>query len=260
MFAIYKRDMMSYFTTPVGYVFMAIFLAINGGLFSLLTLQSGNTGDIQSYFAFLTLILAIVIPVLTMKSFSEEKKQKTEQLLLTSPISIGKIVVGKFLSVYTIFSGTFILGSLLNFSVYHHFASDNLYAWVVEGATREGALTRWDVLSHFILSLLGPTIAVLILGAALSAVGIFISAMTENQLVSLIGSIGIMVAFLLVGTLNTFIPFEPIRKVLSWLSLYSRFGNFTYGIFDFAAILYYASICFVFIFLTVRVYEKRRWA
>lgn len=260
MFAIYKRDLMSYFTTPVGYVFMAIFLAINGGLFSLLTLQSGSEGSIESYFSFIILILAIVIPVLTMKSFSEEKKQKTEQLLLTSPVSIGKIVMGKFFSIYTIFSGTFIIGSLLNFVVYHHFASSNLYAWVVEDAKREGAITKWDVLSHFILSLVGPTLAILLLGAALVAIGIFISAMTENQLVSLVGSIGIMILFLLLGALNSYIPFAPVREVLSWLSLYSRFNNFIYGIFDFAAILYYASICFVFLFLTVRVYEKRRWA
>ena len=81
MFAVFKRDLVSYFTTPIGYVFMAIFLAINGGLFSLMTLQAGNQSSITGYFSMVTIILAIVIPVLTMKTFSEEKKQKTEQLL-----------------------------------------------------------------------------------------------------------------------------------------------------------------------------------
>ncbi len=260
MFAIFKRDFISYFTTPVGYVFMAIFLAVNGGLFSLMTLQAGNQSSVSGYFNMLVLILAIVIPVLTMKSFSEEKKQKTEQLLLTSPVSIGKIVFGKFLSVFSIFSGTFVIGTVFNFSVFHRFASENLYAWVVEDAKREGAITRFDVLSHFILSILGPVIAVLLLGAAFSAVGIFVSSMTENQLVSLIGSVGLMLLFLLIGAFNNFIPFAPVREVLSWLSVYSRFGNFIYGVFDFSAILYYASICFVFLFLTVRIYERRRWA
>ena len=103
MFAIFKRDFVSYFTTPTGYVFMAIFLAVNGGLFSLMTLQAGNQSSVEGYFSILVLVLAIVIPVLTMKSFSEEKKQRTEQLLLTSPVSIGKIVTGKFLSVFSIF-------------------------------------------------------------------------------------------------------------------------------------------------------------
>lgn len=259
MFAVYKRDLMSYFTTPVGYVFMAIFLAVNGGIFSLMTLQAGADASYESYFSMIILALAVVIPVLTMKSFSEEKKQKTEQLLLTSPVSIGKIVMGKFLSVYTIFAGTFVVGTVFNFTVYHSFA-ENLYSWVVDGAVREGAITRWDVLSHFILSILGPTLAVLLLGAAFVAIGVFISAMTENQLVSLIGSIATMLVFLLFGALNSIIPFAPIREALNWLSIYTRFNNFIYGVFDYAAILYYASICFIFLFLTVRVYEKRRWA
>lgn len=69
-----------------------------------------------------------------------------------------------------------------------------------------------------------------------------------------------MALFLVVGMLNSYIPFAPVREVLSWLSIYSRFANFTYGVFDFNAILYYFSISFVFLFLTVRVYEKRRWA
>lgn len=259
MFAIYKRDLLSYFTTPIGYVFMTIFLAINGGLFSLMTLQAGRDSSYQSYFSMAILILAIVIPVLTMKSFSEEKKQKTEQLLLTSPVSIGKIVFGKFLSIYTIFSGTFILGTFFNFTVYHEFAPD-MYSRVVPNALKEGALTYEDVFFHYFISILGPTIAVLLLGAAFVAIGIFISSMTENQLVSLVISIGIMVLFLSFSALNSVIPFAPVREVLSFLSLYSRFNNFLYGVFDFSAILYYASICFIFMFLTVRVYEKRRWA
>ena len=76
MFAIFKRDIVSYFTTPIGYVFMAIFLAVNGGLFSLMTLQAGAGASISGYFSMVIIILAVVVPVLTMKSFSEEKKQK----------------------------------------------------------------------------------------------------------------------------------------------------------------------------------------
>ncbi len=259
MFAIFKRDFVSYFTTPVGYVFMAIFLAVNGGLFSLMTLQAGNQSSIEGYFSMVIFILAIVIPVLTMKSFSEEKKQKTEQLLMTAPVSIGKVVMGKFLSVFAIFSGTYIVGTVFNFMVFHRFA-DNLYVLVVEDAKREDAITRWDVLSHFILSIMGPVIAVLLVGAAFTAIGIFISSLTENQLVSLVGSVALMFSFVFIGLINSYIPFAPVREVLNWLSVYSRFSNFLYGIFDFAAILYYASISFVFLFLTVRVYEKRRWA
>ena len=167
--------------------------------------------------------------------------------------------MGKFLSIYTVFSGTFIFSTVFNFAVYHSFA-DSLYLWVVEDAQREGALTRWDVLSHFILSIVGPTVAVLLIGAAFCAIGIFISSLTENQIVSLFASMAVMLGIMFIAVFNNLIPFEWIRALLDWISLYSRYGNFLYGVFDFSAIVYYISICFVFLFLTVRVYEKRRWA
>ena len=112
MFAVYKRDLRSYFTTPIGYVFVAVFLAVNGGLFSLDTLQAKSQSNVNTYFSNLILALILVLPLLTMKVFSEEKKQKTEQLLMTSPISLGGMVFGKFLAAYTIFAGTFLVGSL----------------------------------------------------------------------------------------------------------------------------------------------------
>ena len=123
MLAVFKRDLLSYFTTPVGYVFMAIFLAVNGGVFSMMTLQMGTESSIDSYFSTIMLLFVIVIPILTMKTFSEEKKQKTEQLLMTSPVSIGGMVFGKFLAAYVIFAGTFLLGCF-NFVAIDRFAAD----------------------------------------------------------------------------------------------------------------------------------------
>lgn len=237
MFAVFKRDLFSYFTTPVGYVFMAIFLAVNGGIFSMTTLQLGTESSVGSYFTTLMLLLVILIPILTMKTFSEEKKQKTEQLLMTSPVSIGGMVFGKFLAAYTVFAGTFLLGTF-NFVALDRFASDPPN-WA----------TIW-----------GSVLALLLLGMAFVAVGIFVSALTENQFIAILATAGLMGLFLVIGLYNDKIPFAPLREVLSWLSVYSRFGNFGYGIFDFAALLYYVSITFVFLFLTVRVFEKRRWA
>ena len=238
MLAIFKRDMMSYFTTPLGYVFMAVFLAVNGGVFSLFTLQSGTDSDVSGYFTAMIFALMVVIPLLTMKVFSEEKKQRTEQLLMTAPISLGGMVFGKFLAAYTVFAGTFLVGCF-NFVALYKFAAYD---------QPNGA------------ALLGSTVAVLLVGAAFVSMGLFISSLTENQFVAAIGTIALMGGFLVVGMLNSYIPFAWLREVLSWLSIYSRFGTFTYGIFDFNAILYYASISFVFLFLTVRIYEKRRWA
>lgn len=237
MLAVFKRDLVSYFTTPIGYVFMAIFLAVNGGVFSMTTLQMGTESSMSSYFSMMIFFLIVLIPILTMKSFSEEKKQKTEQLLLTSPVSIGGMVFGKFLSAYVIFAGTFLLGCL-NFI----------------------ALDRFSTYGPSWPTIFGSVFAVLLLGAAFVAVGIFISSLTENQIVAVIGTVAVMALFLVLDLLNSYIPFAPVREVLSWLSIHSRFGNFTYGIFDFSALLYYISVTFVFLFLTVRIYEKRRWA
>ena len=88
---------------------------------------------------------------------------------------------------------------------------------------------------------------------------IFISALTENQLAAAVITIAVIAGMVGIGVLNNYIDVYWLRVVLSWVSVYSRFGNFANGLFDFAAILYYGSLSFVFLFLTVRVYEKRRW-
>lgn len=237
MLSVFKKDFLSYFRTPVGYVYMAMFLAVNGGVFSLFTLQKAD-GEINTYFTVMVFALVVLIPFLTMKAFADEKKTKTEQLLLTSPVSLGGIVFGKFLAAYAVFAGTFLI-SCINFS--------SLYKFAAEDQPQTGVIV-------------GSCIAMLLVGAAFISIGIFVSALTENQLIAALGSIAIMVLFLVLSLLNSYIPFEWLRKVLNWVSIYSRFSNFTYGAFDFSAVLYYASISFVFLFLTVRVYEKRRWA
>lgn len=237
MLAVFKREFLSYFKNPTGYVFMAMFLAVNGGVFSLFTLQAQD-GNVSTYFLSMTFALVVLIPLLTMKSFSEERKTKTEQLLLTSPTSLGGIVAGKFFAAFVLFILTYLV-SCINFTA--------LYKFAAEDSPNGGAI-------------FGTSIALILIAAAFIAIGIFVSALTENQLIAAIGTIAIMILFLVLSMLNSYIPYEWLRKVLNWISIYSRFSNFTYGIFDFAGVLYYASICFVFLFLTVRVYEKRRWA
>ncbi len=234
MFAIFKREMRSYFTSPIGYVFIAVFLGASGFMFSLSTLQAAASSDVASYFTMLLFAFIIVIPLLTMKMFSEERRSRTEQLLMTSPVSLIGMVAGKFLAAYTMFAGTYLV-SCLNFYTLYKFGTPN------------GA------------QLVGYSIAILLIGGAFVAIGIFISALTENQIIAAIGTIAVIMLFLAAGFLNKYIDFYPLRALLDWVSIYSRFGSFTFGIFDFNAVLYYFSIVGVFIFLTVRVYEKRRW-
>ena len=111
MFAIYKRELRAYFTTAVGYVFLAIIVALSAVAFSLTTILQA-TNDVTTYFTVLLFILMVALPVLTMKLFSEERKMRTEQLLLTAPVPIAKIVAAKFFAAFTVFFGANLLCSL----------------------------------------------------------------------------------------------------------------------------------------------------
>ena len=108
MFAIYKRELRAYFTTPVGYIFMAIFLAVSGFLFGFTTLLSSTT-DTTLYYQLLMFAYVVIIPLLTMKTFSEERRTRTEQLLLTAPVSLTGMVIAKFLAALTVFASTLVI-------------------------------------------------------------------------------------------------------------------------------------------------------
>jgi ABC-2 type transport system permease protein len=105
----------------------------------------------------------------------------------------------------------------------------------------------------------GCMIAVALVGMCFIAIGIFVSSLTDNLFTAVLGTIGILAALLGFAMANPTIDFYPLRALLSFFSIYSRYSNFTYGIFDYAALIYYISVTFVFLFLTVRVYERRRW-
>lgn len=234
MFAVYKRELRAYFVSAVGYVFLAVLLLLSAAVFSVTTLLAGSC-DISTYFTVMLFVLMVALPVLTMKLFAEERKLKTEQLLLTAPISIGGMVFAKFLAAFTVFFGANLLCSLAYISLF-------VYAKPQPGV------------------ILGNIIALTLVGAAFIAVGMFVSSLTENQLAAAIGTFGILLAFLALGFINPVIPYYPVRFVLNWFSILSRYNNFTNGFFDFAALFYYVSVCFVFLFVTCRIYERRRYA
>ena len=236
MRAIYKREMRSYFTSPIGYIFIAVFLAMSGILFSLFTFFSG-TSDTSSYFLVLLFVFVIVIPLLTMKLLSEERKLKTEQILLTSPVSLSGIVLAKFFAAFTMFGATFLLSELLHFLFLAPFAA-----------------------SLSMGKIIGNVIGILLIGGAFIAIGLFLSSLTESQIVAAISTIGVILFMVLLSALAGRIGSDVLRVSVKWLAIMSRFSPFTAGIFDLSAILYYISLAVVFLFLTIRVYEKRRWS
>ena len=111
MLAIFKRELRSYFVGVLGYVFLVIYLAVAGILFSYTTMFSMSS-DVTTFFTLMLMFSAVALPLLTMKSFSEERKTKTEQLILTAPVSLPAMVFGKFLASYTVFAAATVFSSL----------------------------------------------------------------------------------------------------------------------------------------------------
>ena len=226
--------MRSYFTGVIGYVFLVLFLALGGGIFSLTTLFSMSANP-SNFFTYMLIFFAVMLPLLTMKSFSEERKTKTEQLLLTAPVSITGMVIGKFLAAFTMFFGAFFVNCLYFLFLYR-------YAEVKTAV------------------LLGSFIAMVLVGMTFICIGLFVSALTENQLSAAVGTMSIILVFLAVGIINSLLPSSFwLRYVFDCVSIFSRFQTYVNGYFDIASVLYYVSISAVFIYLTIRIYDRRRY-
>lgn len=237
MLAIYKREMRSYFTTSIGYIFLACALVISAAIFSISTVFS-ESSDTSVYFAGLIFVLMIFLPILTMKAFSDEKRTKTEQLLLTAPVSTTQMVLGKFLSSFTML--VIFLALSLVFMI-------PIGAFIPEGSGFNMALV------------FGNIIALLLVGMCIIAIGVFVSSLTENQFAAIVITIVILLGMFAISLFSSVIEVYFIRVVLDWLSIYTRYQAFTYGIFDISALIYYISVTGVFVFLTVRVFESRKY-
>ncbi len=257
MTAIFKKEMRSYFINPVGFVFIGIFLALAAGLCTYFTLQTGSYST-GTYFYCLIFCMIIVCPLLTMRTFAEEKKMRTEQMLMTAPVSITGMVMGKFLAAFTMFAGSLII-SCINFIPLYIVGS-------AEAALNEDAITH---IGPVTAEIFGSLIGVLLIGAVFIAIGVFISSMTENQLSAAIMTIAVLLIMAVLNIINkigsdsegtTLVGSYAVRYVIDWVSVISRFSYFQHGILDWSALLYYLSLTFIFVYLTVRVYEHRRWA
>ena len=246
MFAIYKKELRSYFLNAVGYVYLGVFLAVSALLCCYSTLGLG-TYDTSTYFTIIPFMFIILIPLLTMKIFAEEKKLRTEQLLLTAPVSITGMVLGKFFAAFTLFLGGLLL-SLLNFIPLCIYAN-------IDGLNDAFADSVGPIASIIFSNALG----LMLLGAAFIAIGMFVSSLTENQLAAAVITVAIIATMLLLDFVNGFIDNYVVRFILSWISFSTRFSAFQTGQFDPSALLYFVSTCGVFLFLTARIYDKRRW-
>lgn len=234
MSAIFKRDLRSYFTSPVGYVFIASFVFVMNLVFYILNMLQGEN-QLTTCYQIMLYALMVLVPILTMRTFSEDYKLKTDQLLLTSPVRPSGIVLGKFFAAYAVYVISLLL-MLIQVII------------ISAVSTPNGAI------------IFGNYVALLAVGAVYIAIGCFVSSLTENQLVANIATLAINVTLFLLDIAYNMINLNWIKGILYWLSIYRRYNTFYMGVFSVADFFYYISIAAVFLFLSVRVLEKKRWS
>ncbi len=234
MGAILKREFSAYFRSPIGYVFIAISFLFSGAFFWLFTLSVGGT-DVSMVFLGMFYVYMVFVPVLTMRLMADENKMRTDQLLLTAPIGLFRLVAGKFLAAYIVF----MLGDIVMLSY-----------GIVLGCF---VTVNWALI-------FGNFTALALIGAVFVSSGLFVSSLTESQMVAAIGSIGVNVALALINVVASVIPVEFISNILKDISVFDRYSEFTTGIFSIGGVVFFISVTAVFLFVTVRVLERRRWA
>ncbi|MBQ7014881.1 MAG: ABC transporter permease subunit [Clostridia bacterium] len=233
MTAIWKRELVSFFKNPIGYFVFMIYAFLSAIVFCLFVIWQ-NTSYLGNYFGmWLFVVDIVVIAVMSMRFFSEERKNKTDQLLLTSPLSLYSLVIGKFLGAYTIILSC----TALNL----------IYVVIVDafGTMDYGAL-------------LSNTVGTLLILSAMISISLFISALTENQIAAAAGSFAVLFLLMIVDYLAMFMP-TWLAKAMMSLNIYSQYEDFTNGIISLPPVIYYISVTVISLFLTVKVIEKRRW-
>lgn len=287
MLAIYKKELRQYFNSMIGFVFLAFFLVIIGIYTWAYNLSSG-LGNFEVTLGGISFMYVLLVPILTMRIVAEENRQKTDQLLYTAPVSLTKIIVGKYFAVLTLFSCAFIPICIYPLII-HMYGTDVRLA------------PAYSSIIGFYL-----------LGAATIAIGLFVSSLTESQVIaSVVSFITLLLTFLL-SNITGMLPTEAVSQcvmiavlwlviclvfyhmmnnvtvlvmmavigeaaiwiiyavksslyeslltnILNTLALSTRFDDFSLGILNYDAIVYYVSIAFLFVFLTIQMIKKKRF-
>ena len=191
MTAIMRRELLAYFSSPIGYIFLAVFYIFAGFYFTATCLLSNST-DMSYVFNSMFTIVLILVPLLTMRLFSEDKKHKTDQALLTAPVSLTGLVLGKFLAAVAVY--------LLSLAV------TLVYAVVIAIYAPPG----WP-------QVMGNFIALLLMGMAFISIGLFVSSLTENQLIAAVGTFAIALGLIIIDSVAPTITVPWLRQMLASL-------------------------------------------
>ena len=232
MFAVFKKELSIYYLTPFGYVFMGLFLLVSSFVFMFYNLFGGKS-DLYGMFGVMNFISIFLFPILTMRMLSEEKRNSTDQLLFTSPITMTSLVLGKYLAALFVFFITLL--TTIFFAAFVH----------VFGNVSLGSIA-------------GSYLGFALLGASYIAICFFGAALSENQITSVILSFGILALFLLFGFLANIIPITFVKGILKWLALVNKYDELGAGILKVEPLVYYLSFIIIFIVLSIIVLGNKK--
>ncbi|MCR5528582.1 MAG: ABC transporter permease subunit [Saccharofermentans sp.] len=253
MLAVFKREFFSYFKSPVGYIALALFAFISG--YQFINMFAYAQANIASEIISMISFFVIFVPIITMGLLSEDKKRGTEILYYTNPVSLFDVVLGKFLAALALFGIMFV----------------NIIIHIIIAKSSKGTIG---------IGVLGASIVFFFVAALYIAIGLFTSSLTDSQIISAILSFVFLLIFQMLATLSTFISNgitsfmtnessdatniasvgEKIANAVKWLDPLAKTQEFRYGVFSVFPLVYCVSLALVFLYLTFRVLEKKRWS
>ena len=233
MNAIFKREFKSYFQTPIGFIVLAAYYFFLGLFFSLI--YKGGSPSIETVIMATSIVSVFTMPILTMRLMSEDRRQKVDQALITAPVKLTSIVLGKFFAAFAVFALSF--------------APTVIFEIII--ATKVSV----NVLS-FVYALFG----MFLLGGALISIGMFISCLTESPVVSAILTLVINILIIYMSNFASMVSNSFLAKIFEKVAFISASESFSQSVFSIPDIVYFLSIIAAFIFLSVRSLEKRRWS
>jgi ABC-2 type transport system permease protein len=228
-----RREIRTYFNSPVAYIVVTVFAIITGYLF-FTQLFLEKQAELRQMFGFMPFLFMFMVPAVTMRLLADEKSTGTLELLSTMPVRDWEVVVGKFLAALTLVATA--IGLTLAFAI---------------SVRLLGPLDRGPAI--------GGYIGLLLMGGAFVAIGVMCSAFTRNSIVAFIASFGVCFALYLFGKLTQFVP-QAMQPVISFLSIDGHFENIGRGVIDTRDVIYYLSVIGTCLLVATTSLESRRWS
>ena len=232
--AIYKKELRSFFTSPMAYIFLVVFALVNGYFFTN-TFFLYNQSDMRALFGIVPMVYLFFIPAVSMGLISREKGIGTIEIISTLPIKERDIVIGKYLAGFTL-----ILISLFT-TIIHYFTLIKFGTTIDHGAVFTGYL------------------GLALVAGVYTSIGVFASSLTENQVIAFIVGIAIVLVFFLMDKLLYFVP-ASMAGIIQYMSTEFHLSNISRGVIDTRNLIYFGSIIGFFLFMTTRVLESRKWS